>query len=90
MENQTIFELYTYDNKSEYFSNLQDILKSTKIIYKNLYTKQTSTAATTEFLSKKNNEHFNLYEAEISLHEIIKSIKYETNNKSTGNDSLPA
>ena len=54
MENQTIFELYTYDNKSEYFSNLQDILKSTKIIYKNLYTKQTSTAATTEFLSKKN------------------------------------
>ena len=90
MENQTIFELYTYDNKSEYFSNPQDILKSTKIIYKNLYTKQTSTAATTEFLSKKYNEHFNLYEAEISLHEIIKSIKYETNNKSTGNDGLPA
>ena len=41
--------------------------------YEKLYTKQTSTAATTEFLSKIpnrkkiSNEHFNLCEAEISL-----------------------
>ena len=41
--------------------------------YEKLYTKQTSTAATTEFLSKIlnrkkiSNEHFNLCEAEIPL-----------------------
>ena len=41
--------------------------------YEKLYTKQTSTAATTEFLSKIpnrkkiSNEHFNICEAEISL-----------------------
>ena len=46
--------------------------------YEKLYTKQTSTAATTEFLSKLpdikriSNEHFNLCEAEISFDEIIK------------------
>ena len=59
-------------------------------------TKQTSTVATTEFLSgipnrkKISNEHFNLCEAEISLDEIIKSINSETNNKSPGNDGLTA
>ena len=41
--------------------------------YEKLYTKQTSTAATTEFLSKTpnrnkiSNEYFNVFEAEISL-----------------------
>ena len=64
--------------------------------YRKLYTKQTYTAATTEFLSnifnrkKISNEHFNLCEVEISLDEIIKSINSETNNKSPGNDSLTA
>ena len=64
--------------------------------YRKLYTKQTYTAATTEFLSnifnrkKKSNEHFNLCEVEISLDEIITSINSETNNKSPGNDSLTA
>ena len=59
-------------------------------------TKQTSTVATTEFLSgipnrkKISNEHFNLCEAEISLDEIIKPINSETNNKSPGNDGLTA
>ena len=48
--------------------------------YEKLYTKQTSTAATTEFISKIpnrkeiSNEHFNLCEAEISSDEIIKLI----------------
>ena len=51
MENQTIFELYTDDNKSKYSSNPKDILKSAKKIMK-LYTKWTSTAATTEFVCK--------------------------------------
>ena len=61
-----------------------------------LYTKWTSTAATTEFVWKIPNrkkisyEHFNLCEAEISLDEIIKSINSETNNKPPGNDGLTA
>ena len=38
MQNQTIFELYTDDNKSKYSSNPKDILKSKKTIMK-LYTK---------------------------------------------------
>ena len=95
MKNQTIFELYTDDNKSKYSSNPKDIL-NLKENYEKLYTKQTSTAATTEFVQKIpnrkkiSNEHFNLCEAEISLDEIIKSINSETNNKSPGNDGLTA
>ena len=82
MKNQTIFELYTDDNKSKYSSNPMNILKSAKKIMK-LYTKWTSTAATTEFVCKIPNrkkicnEHFNLCESEISLDEIIKSINSE-------------
>ena len=59
-------------------------------------TKQTSTVATTEFLSKSPNrkkifnEHFNLCEAKISLDEITKYKNSETNNKSPGNDDLTA
>ena len=93
MKNQTIFELYTDDNKSKYSSNPMNILKSAKKIMK-LSTKCTSTAATTEFVWKIPNrkkisyEHFNLCEAEISLDEIIKSINSETNNKSPGNEAL--
>ena len=95
MQNQTIFELYTDDNKSKYSSNPMNILKSAKKIMK-LYTKWTSTAATTEFVWKIPNrkkisyEHFNLCEAEISLDEIIKSINSEANNKPAGNDGLRA
>ena len=93
MKNQTIFELYTDDNKSKYSSNPKDILKSAKKIMK-LYTKWTSTAATTEFVckipnrTKISNKHFNLCEALISLDEIVKSINSETNNKAPGNDGL--
>ena len=35
MKNQTKFELYTDDNKSRYFSNSKDILKSTKKVMRN-------------------------------------------------------
>ena len=72
MKNQTIFELYTDDNKSKYSSNPMNILKSAKKIMK-LYTKWTSTAATTEAvfkipnIKKISNEHFNICEAEISI-----------------------
>ena len=64
--------------------------------YEKLYTKQSSTAATTEFISKIpnkkkiSNEHSNLCEAEISLDEIKKSINFETNNKPPGNDGVTA
>ena len=51
MENQTIFELYTDDNKSKYSSNPKDILNSAKNFMK-LYTKWTSTAPTSEFACK--------------------------------------
>ena len=51
MENQTIFELYTDDNKSKYSSNPKDILNSAKNFMK-LYTKWTSTAPTFEFACK--------------------------------------
>ena len=67
MKNQAIFELYTDDNKSKYSCNPKDILKSGKEIIK-LYTKWTSTAATTEVVCKNSNikkisnERFNLFE----------------------------
>ena len=85
MQNQTIFELYTDDNKSKYSSNPKDIL-NLKENYEKLYTKQTSTAATTEFVQKIpnrkkiSNEHFNICDAEISLDEIIKYINSEIKN----------
>ena len=59
-------------------------------------TKQTSTVATTEFLSKIPNrkkifnQPFNLCEAEISLDEIIKFINSKTNNESPGSVGLTA
>ena len=132
LQNQTIFESYTDDNKSKYSSNPKEILEFAKKIMKNFTApeaatwdvlkksvlknfvnnffiqrllttvsdiKQTSTVATIEFFSKitKNtnrkkisNGHFNLYEAEISLDKIIKSINSETNNKSPGNASFTA
>ena len=91
-----MFELYTDDNQSKYFSNPKDILKPGEKNYEKLYIKLTSTAATTEFLSKIpkrnkiSNEHFNLCEAETSLDEIIKSINSETNNQPPRNNGLTA
>ena len=52
MQDQTIFELYTNDRKWKYSSSPKDILKSAKKNYEKLYTKQTSSRATTEFLSQ--------------------------------------
>ena len=67
-------------------------LLNLKKVYETLYTKETiSKAATTKFISKIFNrkkistEHFNLFEAKISLDEIIKSINSKTNNKSSSN-----
>ena len=37
VKNQTIFELYTDDNKSKYSSNPKDILKSAKKNYETLH-----------------------------------------------------
>ena len=97
LQNQTISEFYTDDNKSKYSSNPKDIFKSVKKISEKIYTKEaTSKAATTEFLSnipnrnKIFNKQFNLCEAQTSLDEIINSISSQTNNKSLGNDGLTA
>ena len=80
MQNKIIFELYADDNKSLYPSNPKDILKSEKKKKKKkLYTKQTSTAANTNFLAKLITERkylintLDLWKAEVSVDEIIKS-----------------
>ena len=84
MKNQTIFELYTDDNKSKYSSNPKDILKSEKKKKK----KKNSTPSGLpqlrlmnlfrKLLTKKiSNEHFNICEAEISLDEVLKNINSE-------------
>ena len=69
MQNQTIFELYTDDNKPKYFGSPKDILKSAKkkstlselpqLPLLNLFRR---------FLTEKkiSNEDFNLCKAEIS------------------------
>ena len=86
MQNQTIFELYTDDNKFKYSKNPKGILKSAKKNYEKLYTKRTSTAATTEFVQKISNrmkisnEDFDTCGTEISLDEIIKYINSEIIN----------
>ena len=97
LQNQTISELCTDDNKSKYPSNPKDIFKSAKEFYENLYIKETTPkAAPTKLLSKIpsrkkiSNDQFNLSRAKISLDEIIKSIKSQTNNKSLGNNALTA
>ena len=94
MQNQTLSELYTDDNKSKYSTNLKDIFKSEKKSYEKLYTKETTSIATTiEFPSnilirkKISNEKVNLFVAKISLYEIMKSITFQTNNKSPGSAS---
>ena len=62
---------------------LSTFLNLKKKTYEKLYTKRTSTAATIEFFrkipnrKKIANEHFNIWESEISLDEIIKSINPE-------------
>ena len=92
---KSISELHTDDNKSKYSSNPKYIFNLQKKVYERLYTKETtSKAATTNFFSKVpkrkkiSNDRFNLYKAKISLNEIIKSIKSQTNSKSSGNDPL--
>ena len=97
MQNQTISELYTDNKKNKYSNNPQDILKSAKNFYKDLYTRgNISRDAINELLNKIPNskkismDQFNLCEAEISLDEIINAINSQRNNKSPGNDGLTA
>ena len=70
MQNQTITELYTDDNKPKYSADPKDILISAQNFYKKLYTKERASKSAntefTEFLSKITNrkkifnEKFNL------------------------------
>ena len=78
MQNQTISELYTDDQKTKYSNNPRDILKSAKNFYEDLYTRgNIFRDAINELLKKIPNckkismDQFNLYEAEISLDKII-------------------
>ena len=82
LQNQTISELNTDDNKSKYSNNPKDIFSTAKKINETLYTKETtSKAATTEFLTKVLNIK------KISSDEFIKSINSQT-NESPSNDGL--
>ena len=95
MQNQTISELYTDDEKSKYSSNPNDILKTLKNFYEKLYAKETtSKTATAKLFSKMSNqkkisnEHFHHCEAIIFLETVTKSINSQTYHKSSGNNSL--
>ena len=97
MQNQVISELYTDDKKSKFSSILEDILKSVKKIYENLYPrKKVSKSAINKLLNKIplnkkiSKEHFFLCEAEMFLDEIVKAINAYKNNKSPGNDGITA
>ena len=97
MQNQVISELYTDDKKSKFSSILEDILKSVKKIYENLYPrKKVSKSAINKLLNKIplnkkiSKEHFFLCEAEMFLDEIVKAINAYKNNKSPGNDGTTA
>ena len=66
------------------------ILRAFLNLWKKIYTKWTSTVATSEFVckipnrKKISNEYFKFCEAEISFDKIIKSINSKANNKSPG------
>ena len=89
MQSQTIYELYTDDKKTKYSNKPQDILKSAKKFYEDLYSRgNISRDSIIKFLNRIPNskkmsmDHFNLCEAEISLDKIIDRIKCQKNNKS--------
>ena len=52
MQNQTIFELYTDDNKLKHSSNPKDILKSAKKIMKNSTQRELSQLVLMNLLAK--------------------------------------
>ena len=93
LQNQTISELYTDDQKSKYSSNPNDIRK--KLLWKpshqgkcfQICHRLLNKIPTNRKISKG---HLKLSEAEISLDEITKAIISEKNNKSPGNDGLTA
>ena len=47
MQNQTISDLYTDDNKSRFSNNPQDTVKLVKNYYKKIYTKEAASNAST-------------------------------------------
>ena len=87
MQNQSTFELHTDDYKSKHYSNFKHILKSIKNLCKKLYTKFLSKISNRKKIA---NEHFDFCEAKISLDNIIKSVNFEANSKSPGNNGLAA
>ena len=86
LQNQTMSELFTDDDKQKYSRNPSDIFKPAKKIMKHFtpmkqLPKRLLLNFLAKFLTKKiSNEQFNLYEAKISLHESIKSMNSLTMN----------
>ena len=75
MQNQTISEIYTDDNKSKHSSNPTDILKSAKKLYEKLSTKETSSkTTTTEFISKISNRKIPNFQVMMAYQQNVMSI----------------
>ena len=70
MQNKTIFELNSDDNKSKCTSNAKDVFKSAKKIMKNSTPNKVPQLLLLNFLTKfliEKNEHINSCKAEIYL-----------------------
>ena len=81
MQNQTIFELYTDDNKSKYASNPKDIVKSGN----KKFMKNSTPSELPQLLL------LNLFgKFLIERKYLMNTINSETNNKPPGNDGLTA
>ena len=76
-----------------FYCEICETFKNTFFI-QHLQMTASGTKQTSEFINKISNrkkisnEYFNLCKTEISLDGIIKSVNFETNNKSPGNDDL--
>ena len=97
MQSQTIYELCTDDKKTKHSNKPQDILKSAKKFYEDLYSRgNISRDAIIKFLNKIRNskkvsmDSFNLCKAEISLGKIMDAINSQKNKKSPGNGGFTA
>ena len=91
MQNQTIFELYTDDNKSKYSGNPKDILKSEKKEkMKNSIPSKLPQLLLLIFFGKFLTERKYLINTVMFVRLFIKSINSETSNKPPVNDGPTA
>ena len=93
MQNQTIFELYTDDNKSKYsiLRTYLNLRKNYENSTSNNFPKLILLNFSSEFLTeRKYLMNTLIFSGGISLDEIIKSTNSEASNVSSGNDGLKA